>query len=167
MVCPNSEGRTEMLGVGRYFCTSGFGVSFIWTKRDRIKEERLGRDQKRLYYTKTIRIYCALGTAPLTKVNIDVKNLMAFYQTMRTTIWHSRIRYLLFPHGEFMFFNTSLKRSIMMFFSVDLPFLEHIGRNTSCLLICGISHHYHFLMFIVSITLWWRAKVRQRQVRIL
>ena len=75
-----------MLGVGRYFCTSGFGVSFIWTKRDRIKEERLGRDQKRLYYTKTIRIYCALGTAPLTKVNIDVKNLMAFYQTMRMTI---------------------------------------------------------------------------------
>lgn len=52
MVCPNSEGRTEMLGVGRNFCTSGFGVSFIWTKRDRMKEERLGRDQKRLHYMK-------------------------------------------------------------------------------------------------------------------
>ena len=50
MVCPNSEGRTEILGVGRNFCTSGFGVSFIWTKRDRIKEERLGRDHKRLHY---------------------------------------------------------------------------------------------------------------------
>ena len=86
MVCPNSEGRTEMLGVGRNFCTSGFGVSFIWTKRDRIKEERLGRDQKRLYYMKTIWIYCALGTAPLTKVNIDVKNFLAFYKAVRTTI---------------------------------------------------------------------------------
>ena len=66
------------------------------------------------------------------------------YQTMRTTIWHSRIRYLLFPHREDTLFNTSLIRFIMMFFSVDLPFLEHISRNTSCLVICGISHNYHF-----------------------
>ena len=50
IVCPNSEGSTEMLGVGMNFCTSGFGVSFIWTKRDLMKEERLGRGHKHLDY---------------------------------------------------------------------------------------------------------------------
>lgn len=60
----------EMLGVGRNFWTSGFGVSFIWTNRVRIKDDVLKDGENRLENQSLRCVYCILGMIPFTVASI-------------------------------------------------------------------------------------------------